>query len=204
MVLSHANILANVEQVRAHIAFYESDVVFDVSFLWSYRRRFHAIISRRSGGVSPARANRMKNIAHPPRTAPRFWRPTPSSLNICAPPRMATQRACAIAVCGAERVHDETRQLVKRKYAFARRLRCRGSRAGHIRQSAGREPAWHRGPCRAGVDMRIEPVEGIREGGRLMVKGPNVMLGYLNPLQTRRTRSSAGWLARHGRYRLDR
>ena len=29
VVLSHANILANVEQVRAHIAFYESDVVFN-------------------------------------------------------------------------------------------------------------------------------------------------------------------------------
>jgi len=30
-----------------------------------------------------------------------------------------------------------------------------------------------------GISVRIEPVEGIDEGGRLWVNGPNVMLGYL-------------------------
>ena len=31
-----------------------------------------------------------------------------------------------------------------------------------------------------GMETRIEPVEGIHRGGRLMVRGPNVMAGYLN------------------------
>lgn len=31
----------------------------------------------------------------------------------------------------------------------------------------------------AGIEYRIEPVEGVHEGGRLWIKGPNVMLGYL-------------------------
>lgn len=32
-----------------------------------------------------------------------------------------------------------------------------------------------------GVSLRLEPVEGVEDGGRLWVKGPNVMLGYMTP-----------------------
>ena len=30
-----------------------------------------------------------------------------------------------------------------------------------------------------GIETRLEPVDGVEDGGRLVVRGPNVMLGYL-------------------------
>jgi acyl-[acyl-carrier-protein]-phospholipid O-acyltransferase / long-chain-fatty-acid--[acyl-carrier-protein] ligase len=35
------------------------------------------------------------------------------------------------------------------------------------------------GPLLPGLESRLEPVEGIHDAGRLVVRGPNIMLGYL-------------------------
>lgn len=37
------------------------------------------------------------------------------------------------------------------------------------------------GPLLPGIEARLEPVEGLPDGGRLYVRGPNVMRGYLDP-----------------------
>ena len=44
-----------------------------------------------------------------------------------------------------------------------------------------------------GIDYKLEPIEGVSEGGRLFVRGPNVMKGYLNPEANARFKQLGGW-----------
>lgn len=44
-----------------------------------------------------------------------------------------------------------------------------------------------------GMDYRLTPIEGVPEGGRLHVRGPNVMKGYLNPEANATFRAADGW-----------
>jgi acyl-[acyl-carrier-protein]-phospholipid O-acyltransferase/long-chain-fatty-acid--[acyl-carrier-protein] ligase len=44
-----------------------------------------------------------------------------------------------------------------------------------------------------GMEYRLEPVEGVAEGGRLFVRGPNVMKGYLNADANAQFLALGGW-----------
>lgn len=44
-----------------------------------------------------------------------------------------------------------------------------------------------------GIEYKIMPVEGIRQGGRLLLRGPNVMRGYINPNSTNPNPTTDGW-----------
>jgi acyl-[acyl-carrier-protein]-phospholipid O-acyltransferase/long-chain-fatty-acid--[acyl-carrier-protein] ligase len=44
-----------------------------------------------------------------------------------------------------------------------------------------------------GIEYRLEPVEGVAEGGRLFVRGPNVMRGYLNVDADAKFKALGGW-----------
>jgi acyl-[acyl-carrier-protein]-phospholipid O-acyltransferase/long-chain-fatty-acid--[acyl-carrier-protein] ligase len=43
------------------------------------------------------------------------------------------------------------------------------------------------------MELRLEPLEGIDDGGRLLVRGPNIMKGYLNPDANARFKELDGW-----------
>jgi acyl-[acyl-carrier-protein]-phospholipid O-acyltransferase/long-chain-fatty-acid--[acyl-carrier-protein] ligase len=44
-----------------------------------------------------------------------------------------------------------------------------------------------------GIEYKLEPVEGVDDGGRLFVRGPNIMRGYLNPDANEQFKKLGGW-----------
>jgi acyl-[acyl-carrier-protein]-phospholipid O-acyltransferase/long-chain-fatty-acid--[acyl-carrier-protein] ligase len=44
-----------------------------------------------------------------------------------------------------------------------------------------------------GIEWKLQPVEGVPEGGRLLVRGANVMRGYLNPEANAKFKELGGW-----------
>jgi acyl-[acyl-carrier-protein]-phospholipid O-acyltransferase / long-chain-fatty-acid--[acyl-carrier-protein] ligase len=44
-----------------------------------------------------------------------------------------------------------------------------------------------------GIEHKLKPVEGVDRGGRLLVRGPNVMQGYLNPDANAAFQALGGW-----------
>jgi acyl-[acyl-carrier-protein]-phospholipid O-acyltransferase/long-chain-fatty-acid--[acyl-carrier-protein] ligase len=82
---------------------------------------------------------------------------------------------------GAEKVRDATKRL------FAEKFGVRVMEGYGVTETApvlALNTAMHGrsgtvGRLLPGIEHRLEPVPGVAAGGRLFVKGPNVMLGYL-------------------------
>ncbi|MGZ3306517.1 MAG: AMP-binding protein, partial [Asticcacaulis sp.] len=87
-------------------------------------------------------------------------------------------------VCGAEKVRDETHNLFRTQFGGVPILEgygvteCSPVVAVNYPDDNRHGTVGHTLP---GMETRLEAVEGIKDGGRLFVKGPNVMAGYLNP-----------------------
>jgi acyl-[acyl-carrier-protein]-phospholipid O-acyltransferase/long-chain-fatty-acid--[acyl-carrier-protein] ligase len=96
---------------------------------------------------------------------------------------------------GAEKVQDATANLWMRKfgvrilegYGITECSPCLSSNLP-MRPNYGSA-----GQFLPGIQHRIDPVEGIAEGGRLLVRGPNIMRGYLNAEANERFLALGGW-----------
>ncbi len=44
-----------------------------------------------------------------------------------------------------------------------------------------------------GVSYKVEKIDGVEEGGKLLVKGPNIMKGYINPEPNKEFKKLNGW-----------
>ena len=89
-------------------------------------------------------------------------------------------RSLRYVIAGAEAVKAETRRLYMEKFGL-RILEGYGvTEASPV--LAVNSPAFNKigtvGRFLPFVEPRIEPVSGIDEGGRLIVRGPNIMIGY--------------------------
>ncbi|HZZ59667.1 MAG TPA: acyl-[ACP]--phospholipid O-acyltransferase [Roseiarcus sp.] len=185
VVLSHANLLANVAQVDALFDLRLTDVFFNPLPI------FHAF--GLSAGTLLGLLTSMKVYLYP---TPLHYRQIPEFVDkagatvlvgtdtfLSAYARNADAyafRTLRYVIAGAEPLKAETRRVYMEKFGL-RLLEGYGvTEASPV--LAVNTPAFNRhgtvGKLLPFVRARLEPVPGIDEGGRLVVSGPNVMIGY--------------------------
>lgn len=187
VVLSHHNIMANVEQVRSHIGLSsETDSVFNPL------PTFHCF-GLTVGAILPLVAG-VRAIFHPSPLQPREIagriQDTQSTILLATDTfigqyaRVAKDGALdsvRLAVCGAERVRDETRAFVRKKFDIEILEGYGATEAAPV--VAANSIEFNKpgtvGRLMADMEYELVPVEGIEEGGKLRIRGPNIMLGYM-------------------------
>lgn len=98
-------------------------------------------------------------------------------------------------VAGAEKLQDETARVWAQKFGV-RILEGYGATecSPAITLNTPLQPCHgSAGRLLPGIEARMEPVDGVEEGGRLFVKGANIMKGYLNPDANAKFQELDGW-----------
>ena len=186
VALSHANLIANIEQVKAHVDIYETDRVFNPL------PTFHCF-GLTGGLLLPLMAG-VPAVLHPTPLQPKIIAKrvgetkatilfaTDTFLGQYArSAKVEDLESLRMAVCGAERVRDETRALIRRQFNLEVIEGYGATEAAPV--VAVNQPGRNRpgtvGKLMRGMEGKLEPVEGITNGGRLFIRGPNVMKGYI-------------------------
>ena len=186
VVLTHANILANVSQAAARVDFHTGDKLFNVLPL------FHSF-GLTAGTILPL-VSGVPVYLYP---SPLHYRVVPEAIYssnatiifgtdtfLAGYARTAHPydfRSIRYCFAGAEPVKRSTRETYMEKFGI-RILEGYGvTEAAPV--IALNTPMYNRpgtvGKMMPGMEARLDPVPGVEEGGRLFIRGPNVMAGYL-------------------------
>jgi acyl-[acyl-carrier-protein]-phospholipid O-acyltransferase/long-chain-fatty-acid--[acyl-carrier-protein] ligase len=186
VVLTHRNLLANCRQLAARIDFNTADVVLNALPV------FHSF--GLTGGTLLPILHGVKTLLYP---SPLHYRIVPAlAYDANATILFGTDTflsgyarmghgydfySLRYIFAGAERVRDETRKIYGEKFGLRILEGYGATEAGPV--IAVNTPMHYRagsvGRLLPGIEAKLEDVPGIAEGGRLSIRGPNIMAGYL-------------------------
>jgi acyl-[acyl-carrier-protein]-phospholipid O-acyltransferase/long-chain-fatty-acid--[acyl-carrier-protein] ligase len=200
VALSHRNLLANIRQATAVIDLTDDDRFFNALPL------FHSF--GLTGGLLFPLVRGCYTFLYP------------SPLHYRVVPTLVYDKACTVLlgtntflngyarkahaydfnslrylIAGAEKVQTATFDTWARKFGV-RILEGYGATecSPMISLNTRMEPSvGSAGRLVPGLAYKLESVEGVDEGGRLFVRGPNVMQGYLNPEANAAFQALGGW-----------
>ncbi|MDH5721818.1 MAG: acyl-[ACP]--phospholipid O-acyltransferase [Alphaproteobacteria bacterium] len=185
VVLSHANLMSNIVQLSSRVDFNRQDIVFNcLPMFHSFGLTGGTLLPVLSGVrtflyPSPLHYRIVPELVYSSNATIMFG--TDTFLNGYA--RKADPYdfyKMRYIFAGAERVKEETKELYANRFGV--RI-LEGYGATETAPALALNSPMHMkdgsvGRLLSGIEYRLEDVPGVEEGGRLYVKGPNVMLGY--------------------------
>lgn len=186
VVISHRNMLANITQVAARIDYGPEDKIFNVLPIFHSFGLTAGVVLPLVYGVSVFQYPSPLHY----KTIPELIRKTRATALIGTDTFLAGYarqaepddlRTLRYVVAGGEPVKAATRALYLAKFGIELLEGYGVTETGPV--LALNTPVFSRigtvGQMLPGIEARLDPVPGIAEGGRLVVRGPNIMLGYL-------------------------